>query len=58
VRDGIARRTEVKLGADNGSLVEVLAGIGPEDAVIVPGAAPVEDGMRVTSVGAGPAPRG
>ena len=28
-RDGIARRTEVKLGGDNGSLVEVLSGLKP-----------------------------
>ena len=33
VRDGIARRTEVKLGGDNGSLAEILSGIGPDDPV-------------------------
>jgi RND family efflux transporter MFP subunit len=53
VRDGLARRTEVKLGVDNGSLVEVLSGIGPDDAVIVHAAAPVEDGLRVTAVAPG-----
>ena len=29
VRDGVARRTEVKLGGDDGSLVEILSGIKP-----------------------------
>ena len=29
VRDGVARRTEVKLGGDNGSLAEILSGIKP-----------------------------
>ena len=53
VRDGIARRTEVKLGADNGSLVEVLSGIGPDDAVIAHSAAPLEDGIRVASLATG-----
>jgi len=53
VRDGVARRTEVKLGADNGSLVEIVSGIGPDDAVIFHSGAPVEDGIRVTSVTAG-----
>ncbi len=48
VRDGIARRTEVKLGGDNGSQVEILSGIGPDDAVVLPAGTPLEDGMRVT----------
>ena len=52
VRDGVARRTEVKLGGDNGSLVEILSGIGSDDAVIFRSGAPVEDGIRVTSVAA------
>ena len=34
-RDGIAHRAEVKLGGDNGSLVEVLSGLKPDDAVIM-----------------------
>ena len=45
VRDGIARRTEVKLGGDNGSLAEILSGIGPDDAVVFRSGAPVEDGI-------------
>ena len=36
VRDGIARRTEVKLGGDNGSQAEIRSGIGPDDAVVLP----------------------
>jgi HlyD family secretion protein len=48
VRDGIARRTEVKLGGDNGSQAEVLSGIGPDDLVILPSGMPMEDGMRVS----------
>ena len=47
----MARRAEVKLGGDNGSLVEVLAGLEPGDAVIVRSGTPVEDGMRVVSSG-------
>jgi HlyD family secretion protein len=47
VRDGVARRTEVKLGGDNGAQVEVLSGIGPDDAVVRPGGTPLEDGMHV-----------
>jgi HlyD family secretion protein len=47
VRDGIARRAEIKLGGDNGSQSEVLSGIGPDDLVILPSGTPLEDGMRV-----------
>jgi hypothetical protein len=47
VREGLARRTEVELGADNGSLVEVLSALQPEDAVILPSGLPLGDGMRV-----------
>ena len=50
-RDGIARRTEVKLGGDNGSLVEVLSGLKPDDAVILRSGTPMEDGMRVATEG-------
>ena len=49
VRDGIARRTEVKLGGDNGSQAEILSGIGPDDLVILPSGTPLEDGMRVVT---------
>ena len=50
-RDGVARRTEVKLGGDNGSLVEILSGIKPDDAVILRSGTPLEDGMRVATAG-------
>ncbi len=48
VHDGIARRTEVKLGGDNGTEAEIRSGIKPDDSVIIPSGTPVEDGMRVT----------
>jgi HlyD family secretion protein len=47
VRDGIARRTEVKLGGDNGSQVEIRSGINPGDSIVLPSGTPLEDGMRV-----------
>jgi len=47
VRDGLARRIEVKLGGDNGTEVEVVSGISPDDAVVAPAGTPLEDGMRV-----------
>ncbi len=50
-RDGVARRAEVKLGGDNGSLVEILSGIKPDDAVILRSGTPLEDGMRVATAG-------
>lgn len=50
-RDGVARRTEVRLGGDNGTLVEIRGGIGPDDPIIVRSGTPVEDGMRVVTAG-------
>ena len=47
VRDGLARRTQVELGADNGSLVEVLSGIKPDDSVVLRSGVPLEDGLAV-----------
>jgi HlyD family secretion protein len=47
VRDGIARRTEVKLGGDNGTLAEIRSGIKPDDMVVLPAGTPLEDGMHV-----------
>jgi RND family efflux transporter MFP subunit len=49
VRDGHACRTEVTLGSNNGSLVEIRSGVGPDDPVISHAATPVEDGVRVTA---------
>ena len=48
VRDGLAKRTEVKLGGDNGTYAEIRSGIQPDDSVILPSGTPLEDGMRVT----------
>jgi HlyD family secretion protein len=48
IRDGIARRIEVKLGGDNGTEAEIRSGIKPEDSIVVPAGTPLEDGMRVT----------
>ncbi len=56
VRDGIARRTEVKLGGDNGSQIEVVSGISPDDSIAVPAGAPLEDGMRVVDAAAAAPP--
>jgi HlyD family secretion protein len=52
VRDGLAKRTEVKLGGDNGTYAEIRSGIRPDDSVILPSGTPLEDGMRVTVNGA------
>lgn len=55
VRDGKAHRLEVKLGADNGSLVEVLSGLQPEDHVIVNATVPLTEGLEVDAA-ASPTP--
>jgi HlyD family secretion protein len=55
VRDGTARRVEVKLGGDNGTLAEIRSGIGPNDLVVVPSGTPLEDGAHV-SIAEGRAP--
>ncbi len=47
VRDGLAHRIAVELGADNGSLVEVLSGIKPGDSVVSRCGVPLEDGLAV-----------
>jgi len=49
VRDGTARRTEVKLGGDNGSQVEIVSGLKPDDVVVLHAATPLEDGMRIVT---------
>jgi HlyD family secretion protein len=48
VRDGVAKRTEIKLGGDNGTYAEIRSGIKPDDSVVLPSGTPLEDGMRVT----------
>jgi RND family efflux transporter MFP subunit len=50
VRDGAATRKDVKLGADNGLLVEVLAGLKLDDAVIVRSGVRLDEGLPVTAV--------
>jgi HlyD family secretion protein len=47
VRDGAARRLVVDLGADNGSLIEVLTGLRPSDEVIARAGVRLEDGLPV-----------
>jgi HlyD family secretion protein len=55
VRDGLVHRTPVELGADNGSLVEVLSGIKPTDSVVLRSGVPLEDGLAVVAAPAVPA---
>jgi multidrug efflux pump subunit AcrA (membrane-fusion protein) len=51
VRDGKVRRTPVTLGDDDGTSVEVLSGLGPDDSVVVrPSAALEEDSPVVVSL--------
>ena len=47
VRNGIAQRTPVTLGGDDGASVEVLSGLGPKDAVIVRPGSTLDDGAPV-----------
>jgi HlyD family secretion protein len=50
VRDGVAHRTEVILGGDNGTYAEIRSGASTSDLVVIPAGTPLEDGMRVTAV--------
>lgn len=47
VKDSTARRAEVRIGSDNGSMVEVLSGIGVDDLLIKRSGASIEDGMPI-----------
>ena len=49
VRDGVARRTDVELGTDNGTLVEILSGLKPDDSVVLHSGVPLEDGLAVVA---------
>jgi RND family efflux transporter MFP subunit len=49
VRDGKAHRTPVKVGHDDGRLVEVLSGLQPEDEVVVRFSGTLDDGAPVVS---------
>jgi HlyD family secretion protein len=48
VRDGVVKRTEVRLGGDNGTYAEIRSGIKPDDSIVLPSGIPLEDGMRIT----------
>ncbi len=54
VRDGKARRTAIVLGEDDGNLVEVLEGLGPDDEVVVRPGGSLEDGAVVVASAARP----
>jgi len=45
--DGRAHRTPVRVGRDDGRVVEILSGLSPDDAVIVTYSGSIEDGSRV-----------
>ncbi|MDR1439429.1 MAG: efflux RND transporter periplasmic adaptor subunit [Clostridiales bacterium] len=52
VRDGVASRSPVELGIDNGSEAEILSGVGFGDSVVVKGQTGISDGERVNVVNA------
>ncbi len=47
VRDGKARRTPVTLGGDDGTSVEVISGLGPDDKVVARPGGALDDGAPV-----------
>ena len=47
VRGGKVHRADVELREGNGSVVEVVSGLGPDDRVVLRSSTPLEDGMRV-----------
>ena len=49
VRDGIARAHRGQARRRQRLPVEILSGIGPDDAVVLPSGTPLEDGMRVAT---------
>jgi hypothetical protein len=52
IKNGKARRTPIKIGADDGLRVEVLSGLSPDDEVIVAPTS-VTEGMPVRGVPSG-----
>jgi RND family efflux transporter MFP subunit len=50
VRDGIARKTPITLGIDNGREIEALAGVGVSEQVVVRGQSNITDGEQVNVV--------
>lgn len=49
VRDGVAHRVEVQLGGDDGTLAEIVAGIRPDENLVLRADKSVKDGMRVAT---------
>lgn len=47
VRDGRVRQKKVELGADDGTTVEVVSGLAPDDDVVLRSSAALEEGMAV-----------
>jgi multidrug efflux pump subunit AcrA (membrane-fusion protein) len=47
VRDGRIHRQTVELGADDGSSVEVVSGLAPDDEVVLKAGTALEEGMPV-----------
>lgn len=47
VKDGVARRRDVKVGASDGSSAAILSGVADGEPVVIDGATGVEDGMKV-----------
>ena len=47
---GRSERVKVELGADNGTLVEVDSGLGPDDEVVLRSSTPLEEGMAVEAI--------
>lgn len=54
VRDGKVHRLEVKIGADSGSLVDVLSGLSSDDRVVVSSTVPLIEGLAVVAEAAPP----
>ena len=52
IEDGKARLTPVKIGLNDGTNMEILAGMNPDELVILPGKQPPKDGQTVVAKGA------
>ncbi len=49
VRDGVVHRVEVQLSGDDGTLAEILAGIKPDENLVLRAGTFVKDGLRVAT---------
>jgi hypothetical protein len=47
-KDGKAKRSVLKIGFNDGKVVEVLEGLTPDDKVLLVGLTPMTDGQQVT----------